>query len=340
MTPSPSTTEALPAYLVRASDPALRNEALQVLVRELVGDGDAGLMVEDFDFAEDADPGAIVDAARTPPFLTDRRIVVARDVTNFSSDALGVIIDYLGDPSPTTSLVLVAAIGDGGPKGPKALTDAVKKIGHVVDASIPGGKGRSIWLQDHLKGAPVKLDGAAEKLVDDHLGEDLGRLSNLLEVLAAAYGSGARVGADEVEPFLGEAGGVPPWELTDAVDSGDIARSLRALHRMTAGGSRHPLQVMSTLHAHYTRMLRLDGSGVGDEAAAAQLLGMKGSTFPAKKALTQARKLGSDGISRAIQLLSDADLDLRGLRKDWPDELVLEVLIARLCRLAPTSRRR
>jgi len=333
MTAPATGTEALPAYLVRAADAALRNEALHTLLHDLVGDGDAGLMVEDFDYAEDAEPGAIVDAARTPPFLTERRIVVARDVTNHSTEALKSIIDYLEDPSPTTSLVLVAAIGDGGPKGPKALTDAVRKIGHVVDATVPGGKGRSMWLQQHLKGAPLRLDGAAVKVIDEHLGEDLGRLANLLASLAQAYGHGAKVGADEVEPFLGEAGGVPPWELTDAIDSGDISRALTALHRMMRAGDRHPLQIMATLHGHYANMLRLDGRGVRTEAEAAEILGMKRSTFPARKAMEQGRRLGHDGVARAIQLLADADLDLRKLRKDWPEDLVMEVLVARLCRL-------
>ena len=333
-----TTTDVLPAYLVRAGDAALRNDALHTLVHQLVGEGDASLMVEDYDYADDADPGAIVDAARTPPFLTDRRIIVARDVTNHSTDALSAIIDYLADPSPTTSLVLVAAIdSDGRPKGPAALTNAVKKVGHVVDASIPGGKGRGMWLQDHLKGAPVKLDGAAASAVDKHLGEDLGRLSNLLEALAAAYGQGAKVGVEEVEPFLGEAGGVPPWELTDAIDGGDIPRALDSLHRMMRAGERHPLQLMATLHAHYANMLRLDGSGIRDENEAASLLRTK--PYPAKKAMTQGRKLGSDGVARAIKLLADADLDLRGLRKDWPEDLVMEVLVARLCRLVPSRRR-
>ena len=334
-----SATEALPVYLVRAGDPALRNDALHALVHELVGDGDPSLMVEDFDYADDADPGAIVDAARTPPFLTDRRVVVARDVTNHSSDALSPIIEYLSDPSPTTSLVLVAAIdSEGRPKGPAALTNAVKKVGHVIDAAVPGGKGRSSWLQEHLRRAPVRLDGAAVALVDKHLGEDLGRLTNLLEALAAAYGHGAKVGVDEVEPFLGEAGGVPPWELTDAIDSGDTSRALAALHRMLRAGDRHPLQLMSTLHGHFGNMLRLDGSGVATEAEAAALLRTK--PYPAKKAMTQARKLGRDGVTRAIQLLADADLDLRKLRKDWPEDVVMEVLVARLCRLTPAARRR
>jgi hypothetical protein len=63
---------------------------------------------------------------------------------------------------------------------------------------------------------------------------------------------------------------------------------------------------------------------------------MKGrSTFPAKKALDQGRRLGHDGVARAIELLAEADLTFRGFGKDWPPDLVMEVLVARLCRLAP-----
>ena len=102
---------------------------------------------------------------------------------------------------------------------------------------------------------------------------------------------------------------------------------------MTTGGDRHPLQVMATLHGHYSRMLLLDGAGVTGEKDAAALLGLKGSTFPARKALTQARKLGHDRVVRAIDLLAAADLDLRG-GKAWPEDLVMEVLVARLTRLA------
>jgi DNA polymerase-3 subunit delta len=89
---------------------------------------------------------------------------------------------------------------------------------------------------------------------------------------------------------------------------------------------------MATLHRHYASMLRLDGSGVTTENEAAEVLGVK--PYPAKKALNQARKLGSAGLRRAIELLAAADLDLRGASA-WPEELVLEVLVARLSRLAP-----
>ena len=84
-------------------------------------------------------------------------------------------------------------------------------------------------------------------------------------------------------------------------------------------------------------MLRLDGAEVTGEKQAAELLGMKGSTFPAKKALAQSRRLGSDGVRESIRLLARTDLELRGT-VDWPVELSMEVLVARLARVAKASR--
>jgi len=114
---------------------------------------------------------------------------------------------------------------------------------------------------------------------------------------------------------------------------------LAALHRMLGAGDRHPLVLMATLHGHFGRMLRLDGVEGLDEAGAARLLGLKGSTFPARKALDGARSLGSPGIAEAFRLLAAADLDLRGATA-WPERLVLEVLVARLSRLRRAQRSR
>ena len=330
-------TEALAAYLVRGDDAVLRAEAARVLIHELVGDGDLSLTVEEHEPGEEPDTSAVADAAQTPPFLTERRVVVVRDVSAYSSESLEPLIRYLEQPLPTSSVVLVA--GDKGRISTK-LVNAVKKVGHIVETGVPANrKGRGAWLADRLKGAPVRLEPTAAQVVDEHLGEDLSRLGNLLDALAAAYGHGARISVDDLRPFLGEAGSVPPWELTDAIDAGDTRTAVGALQRMLAAGERHPLQVMATLHAHYARMLRLDGSGARDETEAAGLLGIKGSTFPAKKALTQVRRLGTDGVSQAFALLADADLDLRSFRKDWPEHLVMEVLVARLSRLGPRGRR-
>jgi len=323
-----ATSTDLPVYLVRGDDPVLTGDAVRDLVSELVGDEDPAFAVEDL-AGDDYEIAAVVEAAQTPPFLGSRRVVVARSVGRFSAQDVAPLLTYLGDPLVTTALVLVG----GGGQIARGVLDAVKKTGHVIDAGAPSsGKARQSWLASQLKAAPVNLDGPATALLTAHLGEDVGRLPALIELLTAAYGEGSKVSEEELLPFLGEAGGVAPWDLTDAIDRGDTAAALENVHRLMANG-RHPLVILASLHNHYTRILRLEGSGAADEKAAAEMLGItSGSTFPARKALSQARRLGHDAVARAITLLADADLALKGAI-EWPDGLVLEVLVARLSRL-------
>ncbi len=315
-------------HLLTGDDESLLRAAVSELVHELVGDGDRSLMVDEFD-GEDVELRAVVDSAQTPPFLTERRVVVARDVGRFSADDVAPLVAYLADPLPSTELVLVG----GGGRLPKALSDAVKKAGGTSRSTDPPSRARDrqSWVVEHAAAVGVKLAPPAAALVAERLGEDVGRLDGLIATLAATFGATRQLRTEDVEPFIGEAGGVPPWDLTDAIDAGNTATALTVLERMSGSGGRHPLQLMAILHGHYGRLARLDGVAVGSEAQAAEVLGIKPG-YPAKKALTQYRRLGGDGVRRAIDLLAGADLDLRG-RRDLGDDVVMEILVARLSRL-------
>lgn len=338
-----------PVHLVRGSDPVLVDHAVGELVVRLVGDADRSLTVDELTAAS-YDPsgtgevgvGPIVDACATPPFLTDRRVVVARQAGVLGgaggTDRFAPLVAYLADPLPTSALVLVwekATSSATLATPPKKLVDAVKACGGEVVNTEPAPRAREAWIDEHVEASGLRLAPAARRLIAGHVGEEVNRLFAILTTLRGAYGPGASLGVDEVRPLLGEAGGVAPWELTDRIDKGDVAGSLEVLERMMAGGDRHPLQILATLHGHYARMLRLDGVPVGDEKAAAELLGMRGSTFPAKKAMTQGRRLGSARLAEFTGLLAAADLDLRGARQIDPS-IVMEVLVARL---ASRSRR-
>jgi DNA polymerase III delta subunit len=97
------------------------------------------------------------------------------------------------------------------------------------------------------------------------------------------------------------------------------------------------LGIISSLHTYVSRMARLDGANVAGEAEAAALLGI--AAYPAKKALSQSRRLGTDALLRMVGLVADADVDLRG-RSSWSDDLILEVLVARLARVGRPAARR
>jgi DNA polymerase-3 subunit delta len=318
-----------PVVLVDGDDPALVAEATRRLIDDLVGDNDGALAVEDFS-GEEVDLAVVADGCATPPFLVDRRVVVVRDVGRFGAEELGPILKYLDDPLPTTVLVLVA----GGGQVSSKLTSTVKSHGHVISTRVDS-RHAGDWVRDRLRQAPVRLDAQAEARVRDHLGEDVGRLASLTELLAAAYGEGARLGEADIEPYLGEAGSVTPWSFTDAIDSGDTETALVMMRRLLGGGDRHPLEVFAILRGYVQTRLRIDSPSIGTEQQAAQAMGLAPgrSTYPAKKALAAAARWGPAGVASAVSLVADAEVDMKGASA-WPAEAVLEVLVSRLCRLA------
>lgn len=331
MSPAPA-GEVLPVYLVDGDDSTLLSEAVGELVAQLLGDGDRSLAVEDHG-GEEVDLAAVADGCATPPFLVDRRIVVVRDAGRFTTDEVGPLLSYLEDPLSTTALV----IAGGGGQVPAKLVTAVKAKGRVSSTKVDSRQAGD-WLRDRLRHAPLSFDGSAEGLIRDHLGEDVSRFVPLIDVLVAVYGERARVSAEDVEPYLGEAGSVTPWAFTDAIDAGQADVALERMHRLLGAGDRHPLVLLAIIGRHVASLMRVDGPAIRTETQAAEAMGIaKGrSTYPAKKALTSAGRWGSAGIAEAISLVADAEVDLKGASA-WPGEAVLEVLVARLCRLARSA---
>jgi DNA polymerase-3 subunit delta len=343
------------AYLVTGTDPVLQRETLDELVAELVGDDDRSLSLEELTVPGRAAPGegesdaptgaegreevvaAALNAAQSPPFMTGRRVVVLHDAGNLSKPDADPVVAYLADPLDTTALVLVA----GGGRLPKSLADALKAA-KAVEVG-PATERTGDVLAQHLEAAGVELRPEAAKLVTAHLGEDAGRVPQLVELLASAFGAGARLDVADVEPYLGDAGSVPGYLLTNAIEAGDIAGALDTLRRMLtatgAGQARpmHPLQVMGMLHGYYRRLLRVDDPDVRNPRDAVAALGGRIKEYPARKALDAARALRADGLRQAYDHLFAADLDLKGARA-IPEDAVMEVLVARLAALSGRAR--
>ncbi len=320
-------------YLVKGDDASVVAQEVRALLADVVGDLDHTLVVEEIGGGpgEELSVGAVVDACLTPPFLVDRRVVVVREAGRLLTADVPRLVEVVKDPLPSTVLVLVG----GGGTVPAPLVKAVNAAGKIIDVTTSKAGDRKAWLHEHLRGAPVKLEPAAADLLAGHVGEDLGRVEGLLGALSAAYGEGARISADELAPYLGEAGNVPRYELTDAIDKGDPGRALLVLHRMLDAGGLVPIQVLATLHGHFANMLALDGDDVAGERDAAALLGT--APFVAKKALEQSRRLGSTRIAEAVNLIAAADLDVRGA-SGLNAEVVIEILVARLARQTRPAR--
>jgi DNA polymerase-3 subunit delta len=315
------------AYLIKGGDASLIAQEVRTLLNEVVGERDHSLVVEEIGGGpgDEINVGAVVDACMTPPFLVDRRVVVLRDAGRLLTADAPRLVEVVSNPLPSTVFIVVS----GGGTVPAPLVRAITEAGQVIDTAVGKAGDRKAWLHDHLRQGPVKLEPQAAQLLGAHVGEDLSRVEGLLTALSAAYGEGARISVADLEPYLGEAGNVPRYELTDAISRGETATALGVLHRMFDAGGLSAVEVMGTMNRHYAQLLALDGASVSGDREAGELLGT--APFVAKKALEQARRLGSARISQAITLLADADLEVKG-GSGLPPELVIEIVVARLSR--------
>jgi len=334
-------------HLVTGVDPVLRDRVAATLIGDLLDGEDRALAVEEFTVAGRGDTddaggeardvvGALLTAASSPPFMTARRIVVVHDVGNLRGADVTRLTTYLDDPLPTTELVLVA----GGAKTADALERRVQAVGEVT---APAAERSSDVLAAELEGAGLALTAEAVAVVRAQVGEDAGLLPALVATLRGAYGDGAHLDVDAVLPYLGEAGTVPTWDLTNAIERGDVAGALATAHRLLTVTSprqprpTHPLQLLGMLHGHYRRLLALDDPGIRSSQDAAAALGGRANARSAGFRLRQARALGSGGLQRAFDLLAQADIDLKGARA-IPEDAVVELLVARLAALTPAAR--
>jgi DNA polymerase-3 subunit delta len=341
--------------LVQGSDPSLRDREVQRIIDELLGDVDRSLALDDHtvesrrraasadaETDDDSDDGsgaslelptfaAIVNAVQSPPFMTECRVVVVREIGNLTSDQGKWLAEWMADPLDGVHLVLVA----GGGRVPAALDKAAKARAQLAG---PAGEQTSAALANATKAARLKLSGDAATRITTHLGDDAGRVPELVELLRATYGTGATLGVDDVEAYLGDLGTAGRFDLTNAIDRGELGTALEVLHRLLTATSAsqpkplHPMQVMASLVFHYQRLLRLDDPSITTKERAAAVLGMKsanGARFP----LEAARRLGTDGLREAVGLLAQAELDLRG-QSGLDERTAIDVLVARLAALS------
>lgn len=321
-------------YLISGEEILIGLE-LSSLVDRLVGDADRSMMVDDFDCSEtNMTIASVVDALTTMSLFIDHKVVILRHLQDLESAYVETLVGAIDAVIFEVDLIITVT-----GRIPKAIGDACKRvkaetIGAVVGSNL---RDRTEWVEAHLLEAGFLYSADASRLIATWFGGDQGRLAGLLGTLTSAYGEGAKLSRSDIEVFLGEAGSVAPWDLTDAIDGADVKKALLMLHRMMDAGASHPFQILALLSNRYAQMMKIDGRGVRSAQDAVAILG--GKEFTAKKVLEQYQRLGSAGISRAMSLLATADLDLRG-GKDWEPELVMEVLVARLARLggAPIQR--
>lgn len=274
-------------------------------------------------------PSAIVEAARTLPMMSDRRVVVvlraekmlkprrrgkaaepeaeaaeAEEGAEPPSD-LDVLDAYVRDPVPQTTLVLVASDVDRTRKIYKTL----QKHATIVECwGLKGGRDASRLdlrdvarkaeqvVRDAVEKAGQQIDPKAARLIAARVGTDIARLRNDIERLLLYAAGKPKITEEDAREIASEETSQDDWAVTNAIERKDTARALREL------------------------ALALESGGVSY-----QILGQLAWYVREKMVYADARR-----VPAAIEALFRTDLELKSSGGD--PRVLLERLVVDLCR--------
>jgi len=238
--------------------------------------------------------------------MSDRRLVIVRDVDKLDSSSLEALAVYARDPAPFTCLVLVATKIAKNSK----LYRAVAATGVAYEYSAPKRSEYATEVVRLLKERGKRIShGTAQALVD-LVGRDLRRLDTEADKLAAYVGASGEVSGADVAEAVAAGAAASVFELTDAVGERDTLRALRLLRRLIQSGE-SPLGVHAMLARHVRALVgarALSERGVSPDAMAPEI-GM--APWLARNAARQASRYEPIELSRALAGLADAEEQMK-----------------------------
>jgi DNA polymerase III subunit delta len=310
-------------YLIYGTEDLRLQQALARLKKRVGDVADLDFNFDTFD-GENAKADDIVAASNTLPFLSERRLVVVKNVDKMNAEGWNTLAAYVGNPSPSTILVLVAT------KLAKntRLYKAVDKMGGASEYKAPNKAEYPREVQKLFadRGKTISLD-AAELLVDA-VGFDLRRLSVEADKTVAFVGAHAEVTRSDIEQVASTTAPTSVFEFPDALANRDCRKALRLLSDLLGDG-----ESVYALHALSLRTLRdliaartVIERGSGSLGEIAKAVGRP--DWQVKNLPRQARGFTSQELVDALRAAAESEAKMKTSRDP---RLVFERWIVKVC---------
>ncbi|MCB0351091.1 MAG: DNA polymerase III subunit delta, partial [Bdellovibrionales bacterium] len=230
-------------YFLYGEETFLLDEALKVLKGKVLVEG-----AQDFNFdsfmAPEVTAGQVRDAVETLPVMSDRRLVIYKNVDSIKDDAWAELDPVIDNPIDSATLVLVASKIDKRKKYFKKLKSNAVFVGlkKPFDNQIP------MWIDYIAYLNEVKLTSEATAAIQELVGTNLSEVNN--EVIKIKQFIGAKkktIDLDDVLKVVSRARVESVFSLTDAIGRRDRAQALVCLANLLEHGQ-NEMGVVSLIH--------------------------------------------------------------------------------------------
>jgi len=314
----------LPLYLLFGAEEFLIQEVLDLIIKEIVDPASA-----DFNFnvvyCRETSAAEIVSLAQTLPFMSEKRLVVAKEVDAFKAADLEDLVPYLNDPSPSTCLAMVSSQGK---FEKKSVLSAVEARGAVVRFYPLLDREIAEWIEGwaRIRGLSVQRDAA--QYLWQIIGNDLQKIVNELQKVEIYIKGGKTVTFEDIKTVVGDFREYTSFDLAAAVGQKDSGKALLILSRLIQEGEA-PVGLLGSIAWNFRRLLQakaMEEAGRGPDEILRKLRVIFHQTAIFKEQLRRHTVDELRGIF-PLMLLTDRALKSSSLN----GRLILERMILKLC---------
>ena len=317
-------TQRQSIFLFIGDDKYLKEEALKDLIVTLPGKSPRGPDQTTF-YGGEFDTEEVLSQLNTVPLLSDRRLVIIKDIEKASDEFRTSLINYIKKPSKSVYLVLDA-------KDDSVLKDYGDAIGQISIRrfNLLSGELLTSWIMSYVERSGKTIDRDAIAIFKELEGNNLSYLSRELDKLITFAGDRPEIGPDDVEGLMGRSLIMSALDITGAIGRQDVDGAIKISSGLIAGG-RKEYEIIGILSWYLKRMLKaviLRQKGQSDYAIASIL---RISRKFQNEFFRQLAGFDQKKIKSNIELLLKADLDIK--RSKFDPCTVLELALVRLCLL-------
>lgn len=335
-----------PAYLFLGPEPYQRERCHRALVDAVLPpeDRESGFTRHDLDQTTLA---AALDDTRSLSLFASTRVIwlssaeaaLPRGKASSSDDEIGTgsdaaeLVQYLGEPTPGTVLVIEAS-RYGFEGDDKSKLERVQKFYSVVPAQVEfkpfSPEGARAVTQRLAKEAGLQLGLAELALLLEALGGDVARIALEIEKLRLYAGTNRKITAEEIAALVPDAQAATIFALVAALGRGDRTRALEILDTLAREGEYMP-RALTFLATQFRMALAAQEAGLrsaGQIQAHFNTLGARIWPERARQIEQTVRSFPKARLERAVVRLFEADRSLRDARPD--DRIVMEEMILAL----------
>lgn len=317
-----------PVYLIHG-DGKMISDALNRLKKRISNQFDLDFNFDQFNGSE-ANAAEIIQAANTLPFMSEKRLVIVKEIEKLSKADTQQLAQYAENPSELACLVLVT----GSVNKTSQLYKAVEKIGEIAEYTLSKlNKSPTIWIKEQFKERGKLVSDSLARHLLRVVGSDLLRLTTEIEKISLYYDEDRILDPEEIDIVITKSSDISIFDLSSSIGERNIRKALDILHFLLQQ-KEAPLAILNLIARHFRLVLRTKvwvEDGRDNRYIVEHLTGEEGKKLPpfvVQKYREQSYNFSTDELKRMPERLLAADIALKSSPQS--PESVLEDLIVHL----------